>query len=118
MKNIVIFVHTTTAKSSLLFNRRNRKVAGGSHNVLVHHLDISVLDLEDVVCWNPFKEDILCSFLVKNHVVCVPAMTAECILLHNHMSRKVVGGKHNVLVHYVDVSAPDPEDVLLCNPSK
>ena len=35
-----------------------------------------------------------------------------------HFDREVVGGKHNVLVHYMDVSAPDPSGVVLCNPFK
>ncbi|OEU10485.1 hypothetical protein FRACYDRAFT_246948 [Fragilariopsis cylindrus CCMP1102] len=33
-------------------------------------------------------------------------------------NRKVVGGKHNVLVQYVDVSVPDLCGVVLCNPFK
>jgi hypothetical protein len=28
----------------------------------------------------------------------------------------MVGGKHNVLVYYRNVCAPDPSDVVLCNP--
>ena len=46
---------------------------------------------------------------------CVPAMTAKCILFHNHRKRIVVGGTYNVLVHYVDVNAPDPSGVAICN---
>ena len=34
------------------------------------------------------------------------------------MNKDVVGGKHNVLVHYVDVCAPDSSGVVLCNPFK
>ena len=58
------------------------------------------------------------SFLIKNHVVCVPSTTAKCISFHNQRNRKVVGGKHNVLILYVEASAPDPSGVVLCNPFK
>ena len=40
-------------------------------------------------------------------VVFVPTTTARQILFLNHMNRKVVGGKHNDLVYYLDVSAPN-----------
>ncbi|OEU06540.1 hypothetical protein FRACYDRAFT_254561 [Fragilariopsis cylindrus CCMP1102] len=30
----------------------------------------------------------------------------------------MVGGKHNALVHYVDVSAPNPSGIVICNPFK
>ena len=57
------------------------------------------------------------SFLFKNHVVfCVPTTKAKCILFFNHRKKKVVGGNQNVLVHSVDVCAPDPSGVVLCNP--
>ena len=74
--------------------------------------------LSGVVLCNPFKWDILCSFLIKNLVIFVRATTANWISFHNHRNRKVVGGKRNVLLHYVDVSAPDPSGVVLCNPFK
>ena len=65
------------------------------------------------------SNEIFCvSFLVKNHVFCVPATTAKQILFLNHMDINVVGGKDNVLVHYVDVCAPDSSGVVLCNPFK
>ena len=32
------------------------------------------------------------------------------------MKRKVAGGKHNILVHNLDVSAPNPFGAVLCNP--
>ena len=65
------------------------------------------------------SNEIFCrSFLVKNLVVCVPAMTADCNLFNNHMDQKVVRGNCNVLVYYADTSAPDPEDVNLFNPFK
>ena len=52
-------------------------------------------------------------FLIQNHVVSVPAITAKRILFLNHRNRKVVGGKHNVLVHYLNVCAPDPAQLVL-----
>ena len=58
------------------------------------------------------------SSLIKNLVICVPTTLAKQILFLNHMDRKVVGGKHNVLVHYVDVCAPDSSSVVFCNPFK
>ena len=66
------------------------------------------------------SNEIFCgSFLVKNHVViCVPTTLATRILFLNHRNRKVVGDKHNVLAHYVDVSATSLLDVVLCNPFK
>jgi hypothetical protein len=33
-------------------------------------------------------------------------------------TKKVVGGNYNVLVHYKNASAPNPEGVILCNPFK
>ena len=32
--------------------------------------------------------------------------------------QEVVGGKHNILILYVDASASDPSGVVLCNPFK
>ena len=85
----------------------DRKVVGGKHNVLVvHYVDDSAPDPSGIVVCNPFKWDILCLFLIKNHhvVFCVPALKAKWTLFLNHRDRKVVGGKQNKLVHYVDVS--------------
>ena len=45
-------------------------------------------------------------------VICVPTTLAKQFLFLNHMNRKVVGGTHNVVVHYVDVSAPNPSGVV------
>ena len=55
---------------------------------------------------------------MKNIVICVPTTLAKQILFRNHMNKKLVGGKHNVLVHYADVSASDPIGVVLWNPFK
>jgi hypothetical protein len=54
--------------------------------------------------------------LIENLIVCVLFTTVDCNLFNNHRNKKVVGGKHNVIVHYVDASAIDPEGVVLCNP--
>ena len=45
----------TAAKSNLLFNRRNKKVLGGKHHVLVYYADASTPDPEGVVCCNTFE---------------------------------------------------------------
>ena len=37
-------------------------------------------------------------------------------LFRNHREIKVVGGTHNVLVHYVYDCAPNLSGVVLCNP--
>ena len=42
--------------------------------------------------------------------------TANWILFINHRNRKVVGGTHNVLIHYVDEYSPNLSGVVLCNP--
>ena len=52
----------------------------------------------------------------KSCFFCVPAIKPEWILCHNHRKRKVIGCKHNVLVYYVNVCAPDPAGVVLWNP--
>ena len=47
--------------------------------------------------------------------VCKPP-TPKSSLLFNCRNKKVVGGKHHILVHYADASAPDSEDVVYCDP--
>ena len=47
-------------------------------------------------------------------VVFVPSWPAKWISFNNHRHRKVVGDKHNVLVHYVHVSAPNPSGYWCC----
>ena len=79
-------------------------------------MDVSAPDPSGVVLCNPFKWDILLFILIENHVVCVPSTPAKWISLRNHRNRKVVGGKHNVLVLYVNASAPNPSGVVLYNP--
>ena len=98
----------------------NKKVVGGKHDVLIHYADANAPDSSGIVICNPFKRDILCSFLIKNLVIflCVPTTLAKQILFSNYMNKKVVGGKHNVLIHYVDASAPDSSGVVLCNTFK
>ena len=36
-------------------------------------------------------------------------------LFLNHMDRKLVGGTHNIILHYVHISAPGLFGVVLCN---
>ena len=115
----VVFLPSTTVNQISFSNHRNRKVVGGNHNVLVLYVDASVSNPSDVVLCNPFKWDISLSILIKNHVVVfVPSTPAKWNSFCNHKNRKVVGGKHNVLVLYVDASAPNPSDIVLCNPFK
>ena len=62
------------------------------------------------------SNEIFCgSFLIQNLAIFVCATTAKWILFLNHRNRKVVGGKHNVLAHYVNASAPDSSGVVLYN---
>ena len=72
-----------------------------------------------VFSYASLSNEIFCgSFLIKNLVFCVHTTLANQILFHNHIDKKVVGGKHNVLVYYVDASAPDPSGIVVCNPFK
>ena len=48
--------------------------------------------------------------------VCVCATTAKEILFFNHRKKKVVGGKHNLIVYYVDASASDTSGIVTYNP--
>ena len=78
--------------------------------MLVHltHLVLSTVTLSSEIFYG--------SLLIENHVIFLGATTAKSISFLNHRNRKVVGGKHNVLVHYVDASASDPSGVVHCNP--
>ena len=71
-----------------------------------------------VLSYGTLSYEIFCGsfILIGNLVVFVPATTAKQILFLNHMNREVVGGKHNVLVYYVNICAPDPAGVVLWNP--
>ena len=116
-KHVVVCVPSTPAKWISFHNHMKRNVVGGKHNVLVLYVNASAPNLSGVVHCNPFKWDILCSFLTKKHVVvCVPSTPAKWISFHNHKNRKVVGGKHNFLVPYLDICAPDPSGVVFCIP--
>ena len=64
------------------------------------------------------SNEIFCGISIKNLVICVPTTLAKQILFRNHMNRKLVDGKHNVLIQYVDASAPDSSGVVLCNTFK
>ena len=57
------------------------------------------------------------SFLVENHVLGV-CNSSETNLFLSHRNRKVVGDKHNVLVHFVNVCTSGPAGVVLWNPLK
>ena len=85
-------------------------MVGGKRNVLVHYVDVGT----------PIHL-VLSSVSLLNKILCVhfwfKIMFFLCACL-NHRSRKVVGDKHNVLKHYVDVSAPDPSVTVICNPFK
>ena len=118
IKNLVIFVPTTLAKQILFCNHLNKKVVGGKHNVLIHCVNVCAPNLSGFVLYKPFKWDILCSFLIKNHlVVFVPSTTTvKWISFCNHSNRKVAGDKHNVLLLYVDVSASNISGVVFCIP--
>ena len=89
-------------------------------------------------CWEPIrstKEEIIITSKLQNQsllmryfvvhlwlkillFICVPTTLAKRILFPNHMNKKLVGGKHNVLVHYADASAPDSEGAVRCNTFK
>ena len=116
---VVVFLPSTPAKWISSRNHKYRKVVGGKHNVVVLYVDASAPNPSGVVLCNPFIWDILYSFLIKNHVVVfVPSTPAKWISFCNHRNRKFIGGKNNVLIHYVDVIAPNPSGVVLCNPFK
>ena len=68
---------------------------------------IQVVSSDEIFC---------CSFLVKNLVVCVRASTAKQIVFLNHRNRNVVGGTHNVQVHYVNNGALNLSGDVLCDP--
>ena len=104
--HIYFCVPATKARWILFLNHRNRKVVGGKHNILVHYVDKSAPILFGVVLCNPIKWDMLWFISgQKSWYFCVPAIKVKWILFLNHRNRKVVGGKHNDLVHYVNVCA-------------
>ena len=113
--HLVVFVPTTTAKQILFLNHMNKKVEGGKHTVLIHYVDISLTNSAVIVLWNPFKWDILWFILIKNLVICVPTTLAKQIWFCNHRKKTVLGGKHNVLVQYLNVCASDLSGVVLWN---
>ena len=56
-------------------------------------------------CTQPFISD------QKSYCLCACHNSEE--MHFNHKEIKVVGGTHNVLVHYVDACAPDPAGVVI-----
>ena len=119
IKNLVICVPTTLAEWILFCNHNmNKRNVGGKKNCSTTLCDcLCTWPIWWVRC-NPFKWDILWFILIKNLLISVPTTLAKQILFLNHMNRKVVGDKHNALVHYMDASAPDPSGVVFCNPFK
>ena len=94
-------------------------MVGEKHNVLENYVNVCAPSLSGIVVWNPFKWDILWFIiLIKNIFFCVPTTLAKQILFHSHKNKKLVGGIHNDLVHYVNVYAPNSSSIVLCNPSK
>ena len=114
-KIMLFFVPAIIALWILFLNHTNRKVVGGKHNVLVHNVDVCAPDPTDVVLWNPVIWDILWFILIQNLVIFVCATAVKQIWFLNHRNRKDVGGKHKILVQYVNVCAPDPSGNVLWN---
>ena len=113
--HIVVFVPCTAVKWISFCNHRNRNVVGGKHNILVLYVNTSAPNPSGAALCNPFKWDILLFILIKNLVfVCLLCAyhISKTILFPQPHEQKVVGGKLNALLHYVDVCAPDPSGVL------
>ena len=65
------------------------------------------------------SNEIFCGwFWSKTCYFYVPTTFANWILFLNHRNRKNVGGKHNILVHCVNIYAPVLAGVVLWNPFK
>ena len=95
------------------------KDVGGKHNVVVHYGDDSAPSHLVLSSASPSYEIFCGSYLNKNHLdVFVRATTAKQFFSLNHIDINVVGGKDNVLVHYVDVCATNLFNLVLCNPFK
>ena len=60
--------------------------------------------------------DFVVHFDEKSCYLCAYHIGKTHFFFLNNRNRKVVGGTHNVLVHYVDVSAPESSGIVLCNP--
>ena len=84
----------STAKQILIINHRNRKVVGGTHNVLIHDVDDFLPNLSGVVHWNPFIWVLCWSFLIKilllfflpqqwNEFQNIPISAGRCLLHWN-----------------------------------
>ena len=80
---------------------------------MVVHLTQLVLSYETLS-----NEILFGSFLIKNLVIFVPTTLAKRILFLNHMDKNVVGGNHNVLINFMDASAPNPSGLVRCNTFK
>ena len=119
VKNHSVCVPSTTADCNFFNKQRIKNEVGGNCNDLVYYKNTSAPHSEGAVLCNTLSNEIFCcSFLVKNHSVCVPSTTADCNLFNSHWNKKVVGGNFYVLVFYIDNSASFSEGVVLCNTLK
>ena len=129
MRNVVVhyisdpksYFFCDSSETNFIPQPQKIKVVEGKHNVLVHYVDVSATGLFGVVFCNPFKWIILYFIFSdpKSCYFCVPASIAKWILFLNHRNRKVIGCQHNVLiVHYLNITAPNLFGVVLCNPFK
>ena len=86
----------------------DRKVVGGKCSILVHYVDVCAPYLSGaVLALQPFQmRYFVVLFDQKSCYFCVPTTLAKQFFFCNHNNKKVVEGKHNVLVHYVEASAP------------
>ena len=103
---------STAVKWISLRNHRNKKVVQGKHNVLIHYVDVFAPNPSVVVHCNSFIWDIL--WFISDRKSC--CHNSKMNIIPQPQEQKVVGGKNNVLIHYVDVFAPDPSSDLLCHP--
>ena len=116
IENLAICVPTTLAKQVLFLNHINKKVVWGKHIVLVHYVNACAPDPSAVLLCNHFIWDILW-FISDWKSCCLCAYhNSKMNSFLNQMNKKVVGGVHNVLIHYLDASAPDPSGTVLCIP--
>ena len=77
--------------------------------MLVHlnHLVLSSVTLSGDILW---------FILIKKLVICVPTTLAKQNFIPQQQDQKVMGDKHNVLVHFLNVCAPKSSGIVLCNP--
>ena len=67
-----------------------------------------------VLSYGTLSNEIFCgSFLIKNLAIFLRATTVKQLLFLNHRNRILVGYKHNILVYYVYIRAPNLFGVVL-----